>query len=706
MPTITKIVLATVITMSSFIVSAIPAGAHDAVTHDSPCPATKDQENGSSEGISESSAEMSAASETTENTLNDQASTVLPTVTEAVETPPQKSVVDVTLNFLRLNEVLPDPAGSDLELEFIEFNNIGGHEADLTGWSIRDAKGAMYPLPPVILPAGTLRAFSQSSTKVKLTNSGATFWLVDPDGKNVEAVEYGPAKEGLAYAKTMDGRWKWTEKPTPGLENAFPETPVPGTVASVVQTPVISSNQENVGAVTLNNKAEVPVAVTPGPGPGQAPILKSSSSPILSEVLPDPSGDDSMEWFELFNDSDIALPLSGWVVDDGEGGSTPYRFPADMLIGPRSFLIIDRASSKLAFNNDEDAFRLINPDGKVVAEVRYEDVPEGMSYASVGGTWRWTTPTPGTANSAPPEETDDPTISQLTESVENKPDDSGPVSLDELDVLETGREIEVSGTVTLAPGTIGTATFALQEEGGGGGVFARITGKDRPALGIGDVLTIRGRISKRGETVTIFARSTDIVVHGTSEVVYESVNAGDINEFIGRAVSVEGEVTYSSRKRLRIADEKGAVEIDAIPSQGVLPLFTAGQRVTLDGVVRLRRGEPELIVRLGGVRPNILPEKNSAEENARSTDALPSRAPLVFSSGSGKEPIYAALLLPCIVLAYIFFRRHKTMRDRMPLRGTTGIRPSETVANSLLQGRHSQQPLPSVMAGEDIVAIL
>jgi PKD repeat protein len=126
-----------------------------------------------------------------------------------------------------------------------------------------------------------------------------------------------------------------------------------------------------------------------------------SQSVIISEFLPNPEGEDEEnEWIELYNQNDQIANLTGWQLDDQEGGSFPFTFPANSLIAPHQFLVLRRAITKIALNNDADQVRLIYPNGSVGAEISYlAEGKEGSCVAFGGQGYFWTKiPTPGTAN--------------------------------------------------------------------------------------------------------------------------------------------------------------------------------------------------------------------------------------------------------------------------------------------------------------------
>ena len=109
-----------------------------------------------------------------------------------------------------------------------------------------------------------------------------------------------------------------------------------------------------------------------------------SSNIIISEILPNPDGDDSKkEWIELTNKSEEDINLGNWQLDDSEDGSKPYAIPDSITIKSGESIIITNAESKLSLGNKEDAVRLFNYNEELIDEITYEESPSGQSYSQV-----------------------------------------------------------------------------------------------------------------------------------------------------------------------------------------------------------------------------------------------------------------------------------------------------------------------------------
>ncbi len=125
---------------------------------------------------------------------------------------------------LKISEILPNPAGSDTDTEFIELYNSGGNECGVSGLKLDDAEGGSgaYAIPDgTIIAAGGRKTFYRKDTKIALNNADDRARLLYPDGAVVFELIYGKVPEGMALALDDAGKAKWTRTPTPGEGNIF-----------------------------------------------------------------------------------------------------------------------------------------------------------------------------------------------------------------------------------------------------------------------------------------------------------------------------------------------------------------------------------------------------------------------------------------------------------------------------------------------------
>src|SRR3989338_3280105 len=170
----------------------------------------------------------------------------------------------------------------------------------------------------------------------------------------------------------------------------------------------------------------------------------------INEFLPNPEGKDSdSEWIELFNSSNESVDLSGWFLDDIEGGSKMYEIPLGTLIAPKSYLVFSIQDTKIQLNNTAgDSVRLLDPNKTLTYEISYADkANDNLAYALIDKNWQWTENlTPGSTNNTPTMSDD---LVEQEETQTNKTPDtttSLPNILETLPVKDTQAEITPKST--------------------------------------------------------------------------------------------------------------------------------------------------------------------------------------------------------------------------------------------------------------------
>lgn len=145
------------------------------------------------------------------------------------------------------------------------------------------------------------------------------------------------------------------------------------------------------------------VADCVGPDASPSPTPTATPTPLpqgvfINEYMPaPPSG--QQEYIELYNVNDFPVDLSGWQLDDAEGGTRPYTLPAGTIIPPRGFLLFQR---NFGLNNQGDLVRLLTPDGQVLDSHAYPRARKGGAWSRMGDAApAWTEkypPSPGQPN--------------------------------------------------------------------------------------------------------------------------------------------------------------------------------------------------------------------------------------------------------------------------------------------------------------------
>lgn len=437
-----------------------------------------------------------------------------------------------------INEILPNPVGSDVENEFIELKNISDKKIDLAGCKLGDSSSKRYIISikdltsTEILPDGFLVVYRKISG-IALDNSGeeeAGFY--DSEDKAISLISYaGEIKEGESFS-LIDKTYEWTDIATPGAEN----------------------------------KARI-----------ISPLIDYGRIISISEFLPNPENGD--EWIELKNNSSDQVDLSGLLLDDGDGGSRPFSLKG-LSINANDFIVLPRERTKLVLNNDEDSVRLLNLDGEVVAEVFYEETFKGLSYArDKNNRWQWTTKiTLDAENQIILPAEDSATDKKNSQSFVN-------TTLEEIDNLEIGDKVRVQGKVAVLPGVFTSQTIYLS---GSPGIQVYFYKKNWPKLNLGDVIAVSGEISEsNGERRIKISSQDNIVLTGQKEELTPmAVNAELTAELVGDLVIVEGQILEIKGKNFYLENNGAEITVYVKDSTGIdTANLTVGEPARVVGIV-------------------------------------------------------------------------------------------------------------------------
>ena len=244
---------------------------------------------------------------------------------------------------LFISEVLADPpsrlAGDvnrdgrrdTYEDEFVELYNAGSVSISLAGWRLGDSTSLEESLPAspptqllnprsyiVLFGGGNPTGFTvpvyTDDGKIGngLTGKGEEIRLIDNNGHEIDVVSHDdwPSKQSLVRIPPNGG--------------AF----VPHKTASPIEAPF-----------------------SPGHAPETRPILTYALfiSEVLADPLEGPAGDANRdgqydphedEFIELYNAGPIPISLAGWRLGDAGSLSGYFRFSAEAIIAPRSYVVL------------------------------------------------------------------------------------------------------------------------------------------------------------------------------------------------------------------------------------------------------------------------------------------------------------------------------------------------------------------------------
>ncbi len=518
--------------------------------------------------------------------------------------------------------------------EWIELHNPGGSAISLEGWVLTDGGDLLLHFPAGLsIPAGGFLLLERTDdTSISditadliytggLNNDGELLQLLDPLGNEVDTANGAggwPAGDSETHASM--------ERLTAGPD-------APGNWATNFGHVVTGHDRD--GNPIRGTPREPNSALVPTPTPTAIP-----DGLALNEFLPHPESGD--EFIELHNFGNSLIDLSGFSLDDAEGGTSPYQIPDGTLISPGQFLVFFDGQTGVGLNDEGDTVRLLAPDDAVLDQVTYDDDPGlGVAWSRLpDGTGPWNSrslPTPGFANQAilvPPTATPPPA------SVAREWSD--------------GAWVTFTGRVAVPPGVLSTRLINLQDESGG--LYVYLGSGDWPPMKVGMQVRVLGYLRTRSGQRELYVRNTWHVGVGAWEDVETPVSRRVTTGVIGTGalegdlVTVEGRVVKVEENALWLDDGTGRARVFFGAATGVeVPPVRSGQVWRATGVVgeytistslrpgyRLRVRFEEDVVKVresgGGLLPESPPEgpEEPVEEPEDLPEVVPASAPKLF----------------------------------------------------------------------------
>lgn len=329
----------------------------------------------------------------------------------------------ITPNLL-ISEVM---IGSEVNPEkdsWVELYNPNDEAVELTGWQIRGVtKGgrwidlvkesqAIEPDGYFLLSYYSNSRYSALDIKPGITKDSLYFTegsieieLKDPNGGIGDrmSTEHLLSDEFRSYERNDDGEWSRSVGQANIKEGLLKTFATPGAVNGDQQT----DEQGADGLIPPEAQDNHPEPSAPtGPTPSSAPIEFSYPSyQLISEVMVNPEGSDTEgEWIELHNNTHGPIDITGWYLDDGEGGSAPYWIRDKTVLMPDEYWVFTAPALNLSLKNSEDDVRLLDPNGEPKEVIRYSGAKENWTYARrPEGDFEWIkTISPGGKNQFPP----------------------------------------------------------------------------------------------------------------------------------------------------------------------------------------------------------------------------------------------------------------------------------------------------------------
>lgn len=177
-----------------------------------------------------------------------------------------------------ISELLPNPAGKDAEGEWIEICVAGSESQNLAGWKLQNTKGKTFVFPDETLEPYQCVAFEYAQTKLTITNTGGTFYLVNPSGEITDSAIYeGTYKDDVSAIRiNPTSAFVMSMTPTKGYANVYTKS------EAVLKKIPRAIYEAKIASTTIQEKREV---IYEGPAYGEIVLAGVFLAGILTALF-------------------------------------------------------------------------------------------------------------------------------------------------------------------------------------------------------------------------------------------------------------------------------------------------------------------------------------------------------------------------------------------------------------------------------------
>gem|GEM_PF-990986 len=459
-----------------------------------------------------------------------------------------------------INEVMWMGTPADSSDEWIELYNTTGSSINLSGWTLIINGSGSINLSGTISAGGYFLLERTNDSTVSditadliytgsLNNGGDTILLNDPSGALIDSAN----SDGGAWPAGDDSARASMERISSGADTDGNWSTNYGHVTNGKD-----KNGNSLRATPKRSNSNLVATSTPT-------AFARITSVRINEVVPNPGSDWTIyginrtpaEFIELYNSSDQPVSLSGWMIDDGVGGSSPYTFPNGVVMQPGDFWEIYTSGLNISLNDDGDSARLLYPDGSVIDEVSWgshigDDRSLSRNPNGVGG-WEvdWQ-PSPGMPN--------------RPHGVGSK---FGPKStpviagIRQARTWDDGAWITMIGWVTGPYPLFGSRVIYIQD-GSGVGIALYLGSGTWPPMKQGQSITAAGYLRTRNGERELYVRNSWLFAFEDQIKVLPptSIRTNEVNDSTeGALVSLTGRIVRIEANAFWIDDSSGAARI-------------------------------------------------------------------------------------------------------------------------------------------------
>jgi len=276
-------------------------------------------------------------------------------------------------------EIIYNPSGTDTKTEWVEIFNSGAADVVLIegsgngSWRFNDGSNHTLTLiqGSLTMPPGGYAVLASDSQTFLDSHPGYTGTVID----TVMSLNNTSDTIGLSSDKGESFFNMVTYENTQGADGDGNSLQLLNSAwVAALETPGEAALAEPI-IDELENEEE---ANEPEPSSGAVSTPVADPKNIkITELFPNPEGDENQEFIELWNNNNASISLEGWKIGDASKIKT---LPAITLV-PGEYYSLYRSATGIALNNGSETIYLYDKDGNLIDTHTYGSTIEGYSLS-------------------------------------------------------------------------------------------------------------------------------------------------------------------------------------------------------------------------------------------------------------------------------------------------------------------------------------
>ncbi len=294
-------------------------------------------------------------------------------------------------------EIMYNPSSSDTKKEWVEIYNNGSDAVTIIegsgtdSWRFNDGSNHTLSLiqGSLAIPSGGYVILASDAQTFLDEHAGYTGIVIDTVmslNNTTDTIKLSSDKGATFFSDVTYDDTQGADGDGNSLQFSsnvwVAETETPGTAASgqtqesSESTPAESTSSSSGSGSSSGSSSST--TDTSSDTTIESEVITGDPTKVrITEIFPNPIGDEQQEFVELWNNNDESISLDGWKLAD----ASKIKTLSNITLVPGEYYPIYRSSSGIALNNSSETIFLYSPNGDLINTHEYQSTIEGYSLS-------------------------------------------------------------------------------------------------------------------------------------------------------------------------------------------------------------------------------------------------------------------------------------------------------------------------------------